>query len=38
MKFKRKLASDNYKLRNRTFTKLGLLSLEQFCLAAAAKA
>lgn len=38
MKFKRKLASDNYKLRNRTFIKLGLLSLEQFCLAGAAKA
>jgi group II intron reverse transcriptase/maturase len=38
MKFKRKLASDNYKLRNRTFIKLGLLSLEQFCLASAAKA
>ena len=31
MKFKRKLHSDNYKLRNRTFNKLGLLSLEQFC-------
>ena len=38
MKFKRKQASDNYKLRNRTFIKLGLLSLEQFCLAATAKA
>jgi len=38
MKFKRKQATDNYKLRNRTFTKLGLLSLESFCLAAAAKA
>ncbi len=32
LKFKRKLASDNYQLRNRTFTKLGLLSLAQFCL------
>jgi RNA-directed DNA polymerase len=38
MKFKRKLHSDNYRLRNRRFTKLGLLSMEQFCLAAAAKA
>lgn len=38
MKFKRKQASDNYRLRNRTFIKLGLLSLEQFCLAGAAKA
>ncbi len=38
MKFKRKRHSDNYKLRNRTFIKLGLLSLEQFCLPAAAKA
>jgi group II intron reverse transcriptase/maturase len=38
MKFKRKLCTDNYKLRNRTFIKLGLLTLEQFCLAAAAKA
>ncbi|MCA1601903.1 MAG: group II intron reverse transcriptase/maturase [Acidobacteria bacterium] len=38
MKLKRKLASDNYKLRNRTFTKLGLLSLEQFCLPRAANA
>lgn len=38
MKLKRKLASDNYKLRNRTFHKLGLVSLEQFCLPWAAKA
>ena len=38
MKFKRKQHSDNYKLRNRTFHKLGLLSLEQFCLPGAAKA
>jgi RNA-directed DNA polymerase len=38
MKFKRKLHSDNYKLRNRSFIKLGLLSLEQFCLSGAAKA
>ena len=38
MKFKRKLHTDNYKLRNRTFTKLGLLSLEQFCLPGTAKA
>lgn len=38
MKFKRKLASDNYKLRNRTFHKLGLLSLELFCLPRSAKA
>jgi len=37
MKFKRKLHSDNYKLRNRTFNKLGLLSLEPFCLAALPK-
>jgi len=32
MKFKRKRATDNYKLRNRTFHKLGLFSMEQFCL------
>jgi group II intron reverse transcriptase/maturase len=32
MKFKRKQHSDNYRLRNRTFIKLGLLTLEQFCL------
>ena len=38
MKFKRKQASDNYQLRNRTLTKLGLLSLEQFCLPRAANA
>lgn len=38
MKFKRKLAFDNYKLRNRTFTKLGLLSLESFCLPRTANA
>jgi RNA-directed DNA polymerase len=38
MKFKRKQHSDNYRLRNRTFYKLGLLSLEQFCLPGAAKA
>lgn len=38
MKFKRKQHSDNYRLRNRTFYKLGLLSLEHFCLPAAAKA
>jgi RNA-directed DNA polymerase len=38
MKFKRKQHSDNYKLRNRTFHKLGLLSLESFCLSWAAKA
>ncbi len=38
MKLKRKLASDNYKLRNRTFHKLGLVSMEQFCLPWAAKA
>ncbi len=30
MKFKRKRATDNYKLRNRTFSKLGLFSMEQF--------
>ena len=38
LKFKRKLHTDNYKLRNRTFIKLGLLSLEQFCLPQAANA
>jgi group II intron reverse transcriptase/maturase len=38
MKFKRKLHSDNYKLRNRSFHKLGLLSLEHFCLPGPAKA
>jgi group II intron reverse transcriptase/maturase len=38
MKFKRKLASDNYRLRNRVFLKLGLLSLESFCLPRAVKA
>ncbi len=38
MKFKRKQHSDNYRLRNRTFYKLGLLSLEQFCLPGSAKA
>ena len=32
MKFKRKWATDNYKLRNRTFHKLGLFSMEQFCI------
>ena len=32
MKFKRKRATDNYKLRNRTFHKLGLFSMEQFCI------
>jgi RNA-directed DNA polymerase len=32
MKFKRKRATDNYKLRNRTFYKLGLFSMEQFCI------
>jgi RNA-directed DNA polymerase len=32
MKFKRKWATDNYKLRNRTFQKLGLFSMEQFCI------
>jgi RNA-directed DNA polymerase len=32
MKFKRKRATDNYKLRNRTFHKLGLFSMELFCL------
>jgi RNA-directed DNA polymerase len=32
MKFKRKRATDNYKLRNRTFQKLGLFSMEQFCI------
>ena len=37
MKFKRKLHTDNYRLRNRTFNKLGLLSMEQFCLAALPK-
>jgi len=37
MKFKRKLASDNYRLRNRVFQKLGLLSLEQFCFPALPK-
>jgi len=31
MKYKRKRATDNYRLRNRVFTKLGLLSLESFC-------
>jgi RNA-directed DNA polymerase len=31
MKFKRKRNSDNYKLRNRTFNKLGLLTMESFC-------
>jgi group II intron reverse transcriptase/maturase len=38
MKFKRKRHADNYGLRNRTFTKLGLLTLEQFCLPKSAKA
>jgi RNA-directed DNA polymerase len=38
MKFRRKLHSDNYRLRNRSFHKLGLLSLEQFCLPGPAKA
>ena len=38
LKFKRKQHSDNYRLRNRTFYKLGLLSLAQFCLPDAAKA
>ena len=37
MKLKRKCASDNYKLRNKVFRKLGLLSLEQFCLPALPK-
>ncbi|MGH9958357.1 MAG: group II intron reverse transcriptase/maturase [Pyrinomonadaceae bacterium] len=32
MKFKRKWATDNYKLRNKTFHKLGLFSMEQFCI------
>jgi RNA-directed DNA polymerase len=32
MKFKRKWPTDNYKLRNRTFHKLGLFSMEQFCI------
>jgi group II intron reverse transcriptase/maturase len=32
MKFKRKRATDNYKLRNRTFHKLGLFSMELFCI------
>jgi RNA-directed DNA polymerase len=32
MKFKRKWATDNYRLRNRTFHKLGLFSMEQFCI------
>lgn len=32
MKFKRKWATDNYKLRIRTFHKLGLFSMEQFCI------
>jgi RNA-directed DNA polymerase len=32
MKFKRKRVTDNYKLRNRTFHKLGLFSMEQFCI------
>lgn len=31
MKFKRKRTTDNYKLRNRTFAKLGLLRMEDFC-------
>jgi len=38
MKFKRKRATDNYKLRNRTVHKLGLFSMEQFCLQRTAKA
>jgi RNA-directed DNA polymerase len=32
MKFKRKRATDNYKLRNRTFCKLGLFSMDHFCI------
>ena len=31
MKFKRKSFHDNYKMRDRTFRKLGLLNLEEFC-------
>ena len=38
MKFKRKRGSDNYRMRNRVFIKLGLLSLESFCPSGSAKA
>ncbi len=38
MKYKRKRATDNYRLRNRLFIKLGLLSLDSFCLPRTAKA
>src|SRR5262249_48285605 len=38
MKYKRKRATDNYRLRNRVFIKLGLLSLESFCSSGAATA
>jgi RNA-directed DNA polymerase len=38
MKYKRKRATDNYRMRNRVFTKLGLLSLESFCFSGAANA
>lgn len=38
MKFKRKKVTDNYRLRNRVFIKLGLLSLESFCFSGAANA
>jgi group II intron reverse transcriptase/maturase len=31
MKFKRKRAADNFRLRNRRFSKLGLLTMAQFC-------
>lgn len=34
MKFKRKSPNDNYKLRVKFFRKLGLLSLEEFCIRA----
>jgi group II intron reverse transcriptase/maturase len=37
MKFKRKSRHDNHKLRVKKFTKLGLLTLESFCLRHSAK-
>jgi len=38
MKFKRKRSTDNRRMRVKSFYKLGLLSMEQFCLRWAAKA
>ena len=38
MKFKRKRAADNFRLRNRRFSKLGLLTMAQFCSSPTAKA